>query len=81
MAFDCHPQFLSSPVDRMGTGVGRRREGRLSPDLHHINASSKCLHQVIPSDYPALGLVELPRLLHMFSASFHILHWIAFFLR
>jgi hypothetical protein len=29
MAFDCHLQFLSSPVSSTGTGVGRRRKGHL----------------------------------------------------
>jgi hypothetical protein len=65
MAFDCHLQFLSSPVGSTGTGVGRRRKGHLSPDLRYIHASLIHPHQGIPSNSMASSLVETCRLSQM----------------
>jgi hypothetical protein len=66
IAFDCHLQFLSSPVGSTGTGVGRRRKGHLSPDLQYIHASSIHPHQGIPSNSMASSLVEMRHLSQMF---------------
>jgi hypothetical protein len=65
MAFDCHLQYLSSPVGSTRTGVGRRRKGHLSPDLRYIHASTIHQHQGIPSDSMASSLVEMRRLSQM----------------